>query len=143
MLQGQALRMRRQQGVLHAIVALHANTMTQQAAAGQGKAQYSMSLAHAVDTSPKHAFYSFCSAESAPSAHLLRSFSFTDKPHTTLLTPSAYLLQAGIDLGEVHCRVNPATGRMTYIGKVMNRAARNSNCATSSQVGPATSVQYS
>lgn len=52
-------------------------------------------------------------------------------PHTLYII----LLQAGIDQGEVHCRVNPATGRMAYMGKIMNRAARISNQATSSQVG--------
>lgn len=45
------------------------------------------------------------------------------------------LSQAGIDMGGVHCRVNPATGRMAYMGKAMNRAARIAGHATSSQVG--------
>ena len=51
-------------------------------------------------------------------------------------TPYTWTLgtQVGIDVGEVHTSLNPATGRMSYWGKVMNRAARISGQAASSQV---------
>lgn len=42
--------------------------------------------------------------------------------------------QAGIGLGPVSQSINTSTGRMVYMGKVMNRAARVAGFATSSQV---------
>lgn len=43
-------------------------------------------------------------------------------------------LRTGMDLGSVTGDVNPLTGRMTYRGRVMNRAARISAAAPSGQV---------
>ena len=55
-------------------------------------------------------------------------------------TTFACFMQAGIAVGEVHTSLNPATGRMSYWGKVMNRAARIAGQATSSQVSGAEAV---
>ncbi|GFR48856.1 hypothetical protein Agub_g10810 [Astrephomene gubernaculifera] len=43
-------------------------------------------------------------------------------------------LKTGIDIGQVLARLHTMTGRMTYRGKVMNRAARISAAASSGQV---------
>mmetsp|Transcript_26012 Transcript_26012/g.66177 ORF Transcript_26012/g.66177 Transcript_26012/m.66177 type:complete len:91 (+) Transcript_26012:790-1062(+) len=40
----------------------------------------------------------------------------------------------GMDAGDVAARLSPATGRMTYSGKCMNRAARIAGMANTSQV---------
>jgi class 3 adenylate cyclase len=45
-------------------------------------------------------------------------------------------LKVGIDMGRVVDSVHPATGRMAYRGRAMNRAARISSAATSGQVTP-------
>ncbi len=44
-------------------------------------------------------------------------------------------LKTGIDIGPVVAQLHTITGRMTYRGKVMNRAARISAAASSGQVG--------
>ncbi|KAL6750703.1 nucleotide cyclase [Haematococcus lacustris] len=43
-------------------------------------------------------------------------------------------LKVGVDVGRVHADVNPVTGRMTYRGRVMNRAARIADKAHSGSV---------
>jgi hypothetical protein len=43
-------------------------------------------------------------------------------------------LKVGIDMGRLMDSVHPATGRMAYRGRAMNRAARISATATSGQV---------
>jgi class 3 adenylate cyclase len=45
-------------------------------------------------------------------------------------------LKVGIDMGRVVDSVHPATGRMAYRGRVMNRAARIAAAASSGQVIP-------
>ena len=41
-----------------------------------------------------------------------------------LLPPSGPRLKVGVDAGSCASEISPVTGRMTYRGKVMNRAAR-------------------
>jgi hypothetical protein len=41
----------------------------------------------------------------------------------------------GVDVGAVTAELHPTTGRLTYRGKVLNRAARTANKAGPSQVG--------
>ncbi|KAL6747219.1 hypothetical protein V8C86DRAFT_3148514 [Haematococcus lacustris] len=43
-------------------------------------------------------------------------------------------LKVGVDVGRVHADINPVTGRMTYRGRVMNRAARIADKAHSGSV---------
>lgn len=43
--------------------------------------------------------------------------------------------KSGLDCGDVLARVHTTTGRMTYRGRVMNRAARIAGLATAGQVG--------
>ncbi|KAJ9514245.1 hypothetical protein QJQ45_012245 [Haematococcus lacustris] len=43
-------------------------------------------------------------------------------------------LKVGVDVGRIHADVNPVTGRMTYRGRVMNRAARIADKAHSGSV---------
>ncbi|GIL62432.1 hypothetical protein Vafri_16661 [Volvox africanus] len=43
-------------------------------------------------------------------------------------------LKAGLDYGAVHATINSATGRVSYRGRVMNRASRIASSASSGQV---------
>ncbi|KXZ51491.1 hypothetical protein GPECTOR_12g454 [Gonium pectorale] len=47
-------------------------------------------------------------------------------------------VKAGLDYGPVQASLNAATGRLSYRGRVMNRAARIANSATSGQAASAT-----
>lgn len=50
--------------------------------------------------------------------------------------PHAYhAAQAGVDLGGVHLELNTSTGRITYRGRVLNRASRISSLAGTGEVG--------
>lgn len=43
-------------------------------------------------------------------------------------------MKAGLDFGAVHATINAATGRVSYRGRVMNRASRIASSASSGQV---------
>ncbi|EFJ39479.1 hypothetical protein VOLCADRAFT_100917, partial [Volvox carteri f. nagariensis] len=43
-------------------------------------------------------------------------------------------LKAGLDFGTVHATINHATGRVSYRGRVMNRASRIASSASSGQI---------
>lgn len=48
----------------------------------------------------------------------------------------AMLVQVGIDVGRVVPDIQPTTGRVNYVGRAMNRAARIAATAVTGQVGP-------
>lgn len=76
-------------------------------------------------------------AELQTPSHLIMQCIIPEPRHLlfSCLPPRGLRFKSGLDCGDVLARVHNTTGRMTYRGRVMNRAARIAGMATAGQVG--------